>query len=151
MIQRLPMLIGLFIMMPAAMGCEAHTTVLTRLRLPEHGSFSRDHLHVRVLRASSFSAHLNLSDGKCPSYPELRPQEAAGSISAVKDGFLLTQNAIPTVPEFCLAAWYDANGNDVIDAGDGLGHLEAPYAAQPSRFFSSNRYHSPPVVLRRVP
>jgi hypothetical protein len=51
------------------------------------------------------------------------------------------------VPEFCVAAWFDANGNGKVDPGDAMGNLAAPYPAQPSTFLGSNRYESPPVNL----
>ncbi|MBU1239913.1 hypothetical protein KKF84_14010 [Myxococcota bacterium] len=135
---------------PSLMGCEASTTVQTRIRMPAHASPSRENLHVRVLRAYRFNVPLELPGNRCPSYSEMKRKELTGSISRVKDGFQVTQTAIPSVPEFCLAAWYDANQNGIIDAGDSLGHLEVPFPRQPSRFFHSNRFHSPPVVLRPI-
>jgi hypothetical protein len=137
-------------------GCEARTTVVTAIEVPPEISAahrSTDRLRLQLTSALSFSQRLDVPGGQCP------PVDAAGkfyetgmgSLEEAPRGFTFRRSAIPSVPEFCLAAWLDVNRNGRVDSGDAVGQLAQPYPTQPSKFFSSNRYESPPVVLKLVP
>jgi hypothetical protein len=133
-------------------GCEAHTTVVTMIEVPStiaSTARSPEQLHVVVTRASSFTQKLDVPDGKCPPF-EVTTPSYEGRLTPSTRGFELSQSAIPTVPELCVAAWLDTNRNGKVDAGDAVGQLAVPYPAQPSTFFGSNRYASPPVVLETI-
>jgi hypothetical protein len=129
--------------------CEAHTTVQTRFVLPSAWAISETsigQLHVALLSSEDFSRKLSLPTGKCPTYEAGgRPDEPG--VALIDGKLTLEQSRIPSVPEFCVAAWFDRNGNGRMDRGDAVGQLDEPYPAQPSTFFGSNNYESPPVVL----
>ncbi len=142
-----------FSLVAPLVACEAQTTVRTRFVLPSGMTASTatlKQLHVSVLSSGSFSQKLRLPAGKCPVY-EISTSAGDKPIITVVDGqFRLEQSRIPSVPEFCAAAWFDANRDDSINAGDAVGQFALPYPVQPSTFLGSNRYESPPVVLEIV-
>lgn len=136
--------------------CEATTTVVTAIQLPPKlapGSAESQatitRLHVALCGSISFSTRLQTEDGRCPTYAS--KQCTAELEEPALTTLSITQTRIPSVPEFCASAWFDTNANGVIDSGDAVGQLEHPYPSQPSRFFSSNLYESPPIVLNVVP
>jgi hypothetical protein len=136
----------------ALAGCEATTTVVTRFQLPPslRAQAARERMHVALDEASSFTAHLPVNT--CPAFDAAHAHAAeTEQLTSDSTGFVLIRSAIPSVPEFCAAAWYDTNGDGAVDAGDAVGSMSAPYPSQPSHFFSSNRYESPPVQLQPVP
>jgi hypothetical protein len=138
----------------ATLGCEAQTTVVTTIVVPSSvPSSARDpsRIHVQIQRAAGFTEKLHVAGGRCPSFDPTTPASSEGRVESSPRGFALVQRAIPTVPEFCLAAWLDANGNGSLDAGDFASQLAKPYPAQESTFFGSNRYASPDVELAPVP
>lgn len=134
-------------------GCEAQTTVVTSIVFPSTIA-SKDRaptrLHVAVARAASFSQRLDLPDGKCPEMDPARESKDL-QVAPSESGFKVTQSAIPSVPEFCAAAWFDSNDDGKIDSGDGVAAFSQPYPSQPSTFFGSNRYESPALELRLLP
>ena len=134
--------------------CEAHTTVQTRFVLPRPlvaSEAALAKLHVSVLSATSFTSKLQLATpGKCPAFDASRAPRDKPRILLDDGQFMLEQSDRPSVSEFCVAAWFDANGNSTIDPGDAVGNLAAPYPVQPSTFLGSNSYDSPPVELTLV-
>lgn len=133
-------------------GCEAQTTVVTTMELPPTippSARSGEHLHVVLRRAPSFSQKLDVPDGRCPPFDVAAPS-FDGSINPSPQGFEFSQSSIPSVPEFCAAAWFDTNHNGKVDSGDAVGQFAAPYPCQPSKLIGSNRYKSPPLVLELV-
>jgi hypothetical protein len=134
-------------------GCEAQTTVVTEIEFPPEVAPSDrapDRLHVQVKESSSFSQKLDVPDGKCPAFDAAVKSADARTLKATTYGFETTQSRIPSVPEFCAAAWYDTNASGKIDAGDAVGSFSVPYPCQPSTFLGSNQYESPAVVLEIV-
>ncbi|MBL9028518.1 MAG: hypothetical protein JNL21_40375 [Myxococcales bacterium] len=132
-------------------GCEAQTTVRTPIVLASDGaSATLERLHVQVRRAKTFAQPLDVPGGKCPPFDKEAKATDHGWLTKTPQGFEMTQSEIPSVPEFCAAAWYDANGNGLLDAGDSVGTFAEPYPSQPSTFFGSNRYDSPAIVLRPI-
>ena len=150
MLHRLRGLVILAGLAIALVACEAQTTVQTRLVLPSPlvaSEADRARLHVQVLSSHTFTRKLGLRE--CPPFDTARP--GGDDRIVLEDGhFTLEQSRIPSVPEFCAAAWFDANGNTQVDPGDAVGNLAAPYPVQPSTFLGSNRYQSPPVELQLV-
>lgn len=113
-------------------------------------SATLERLHVQVRRAKTFAQPLDVPGGKCPPFDKEAKATDHGWLTKTPQGFEMTQSEIPSVPEFCAAAWYDANGNGLLDAGDSVGTFAEPYPSQPSTFFGSNRYDSPAIVLRPI-
>jgi hypothetical protein len=135
-------------------GCEAHTTVVTSIDLPEEiGPSVRSQrlLHLNVTQASSFSEKLNPPGGRCPPFDVSATPYKPGNLSQTARGFEMTRSAIPSVPEFCAAAWYDSNDDGRVDSGDAVGQIDEPYPSQPSSFLGSNRFQSPDIKLHMVP
>jgi hypothetical protein len=124
------------------LGCEAYTTVATPIVLPSGfaGAPPSKLLHVQTSAPAS----------PCPPY-DLSRSGSAGSGHFEGSTFRYGQGRIPSVGPFCLAAWFDANDNGVIDSGDAVGQLAEAYPDQPSNFIASNHYESPPVTMTRVP
>jgi hypothetical protein len=138
----------------AALGCEAQTTVTTSIVAPPSFSpaaLGSGKLHLQIDAPVSFTEKLHPPGGHCSAYDPKKPETTGSRVKSTAAGFELEQSAIPTVREFCLAAWFDTTANGVLDAGDAVGGLSVPYPAQPSKFFSSNRYRSPDVTLALVP
>jgi hypothetical protein len=141
-----------FSILVSLLGCEAQTTVQTRFVLPSAITASTStlsQLHVSILSSGGFTEKLSLPDGKCPAYSKSISGDKP-TVTVVDGKFTIEQSRIPSVPEFCAAAWFDANSNSDIDSGDATGQFAIPYPVQPSTFLGSNRYNSPDVVLEIV-
>ena len=137
----------------AVSGCEAQTRVVTAIEFPASippAARTRAQLHVALTSTTDFSETLVPPRGKCPTF-DASAEAYDGSFAITSRGFEMEQHKIPTVHDFCAAGWFDTNANGQIDAGDAVGKLDVPYPHQPSKFFSSNRYRSPPIVLELVP
>ncbi len=134
-----------------SVGCEAQTTITTAVQIsPPIAPSGPDPalVHLQVKQAESFK---KLAHATCPPFDPTASSEDRSSLKTTPTGLVLRQTDRPSVPEFCVAGWYDANGNGKIDSGDATGVLREPYPNQPSKFFSSNRYESPALVLETLP
>lgn len=109
-----------------------------------------DPTRLRVTVASSCDP-VGSGDRKAapPPAPEPGPDGKVGA--TVEGGRLVFEaNERSFRCYFHLAAWFDANGNGNVDAGDAVGRMPRAVVSEDRGLCAGNLTHGPDVVLKRV-